>query len=203
MAMKKAKKKRKRKSRKGRGKAKGSEFEREISKRLSLWWTDGASSQVFWRTSGLLSRGGDRKVHQIGDVHAIDARGQGLVERVNIELKYYRDLRILDIVYKPDKKHVTLLNHWAQCKRDAEASDREPLLIAKRNFAEPFVVCRLDIARLLVRSTDRIRFHDGEQHVCAFALKQLELNSADKVMTTLVHLKVDRATGEKEAKVST
>ena len=137
-------KKKKRKSRKGSGKAKGSAFEREISKRLSLWWTDDASSQVFWRNSGFLSRAGDRKEHQYGDVHAIDERGKWLVENVSIELKFYKDLRILDIVDKPGKEHVMFLKHGAQCKRDAVASNREPMLIAKRNFAEPFVVCYSD-----------------------------------------------------------
>jgi hypothetical protein len=156
---------------------------------------------VFWRNSGFLSRVGDRKEHQYGDVHAIDSRGQGLVERVNIELKFYKDLRLLDIIDKPDKKHVTLLKHWAQCRRDAEASGREPLLIAKRNFAEPFVVCYSDLARRLVEDGDCIRFYDGENYVCAFALSSLEANSADEVMTALVHLKVDRDTSKKETNV--
>lgn len=201
MAMKKAKKKRKRKSRKGSGKAKGSGFEREISKRLSLWWTNGASSQVFWRNSGFLSRAGDRKEHQYGDVHAIDERGKWFVEHVNIELKFYRDLRILDIVDKPGKAHVTLLTHWAQCRRDAEASEREPVLIAKRNFAEPFVVCYSDLARYLIDVVDRVEFYDGENLICAFALSKLESKNSSDVKVAFGRLRAERGEENKEAAV--
>lgn len=193
--------KKKRKSRKGRGKAKGSAFEREISKRLSLWWTAGESSQVFWRNSGFLSRAGDRKEHQFGDVHAIDERGKWLVENVSIELKFYKDLRILDIVDKPGKEHVMLLKHWAQCKRDAVASNREPMLIAKRNFAEPFVVCYSDLARGLVEDGDVIGFYDGDNYVCAFALSKLEENSADEVVAAFAHMTVGRIGDKKAPKV--
>lgn len=177
------------------GKAKGSAFEREMSKRLSLWWTGGESSQVFWRNSGFLSRSGDRKEHQYGDVHAIDERGKWLVEAVNIELKFYKDLRVLDIVDKPEKDHVTLLDHWAQCRRDAEASGREPMLIAKRNFAEPFVVCYHDLARHLVEDGACIVFYDGENFVCAFALSELETNRADEVRAAFQDTRTDRGEG--------
>lgn len=195
MARQKAKKKTKGRKRRSSGKAKGSAFERDISKRLSLWWTVGESSQVFWRNSGFLSRSGDRREHQYGDVHAIDERGKWLVEAVNIELKFYRDLRVLDIVDKPGKAHVTLLDHWAQCRRDAEASGREPMLIAKRNFAEPFVVCHSDLARHLVEDGACIGFYDGENYVCAFALSELEENSADEVKAAFQDTRTDRRVG--------
>ena len=198
MAMKKANKpkaKNKKKARrKGSGKAKGSSFEREISKRLSLWWTGGESSQVFWRNSGFLSRAGDRVEHQYGDVHAIDERGKWFVKNINIELKFYKDLRVLDVVDKPGKEHVTLLDHWKQCCRDATGSKREPMLIAKRNFAEPFVVCHVELAERLVKERKCIRFYDDFDALCAFALSELEKASTHKVESALACVRASRGT---------
>ena len=182
---KKSKKKSKKKRKAGSGKAKGSSFEREICKRLSLWWTRGKSDQVFWRNSGFLTRGGTCVEHQYGDVHSISDEGKWFVSNVNVELKFYKDLRVLDVIDKPDKRHVTLLDHWCQCMADAEASKREPLLIAKRNFAEPFVVCRSDFARDLVEKDECIRMHACGYFLSVFPLTALEGNSAGDFMFVL------------------
>lgn len=169
-----ARKKAKAKKSATKGKAKGSTFERDMCKRLSLWWSAGTSSQIFWRNSGLLARVSGCIAHQYGDMHAIDERGQPFVDRISTEFKFYKDLRVLDIIDKPGKMHVTLLDHWAQCKRDAEASEREPMLVAKRNFAEPFVMCYHDLAHCLVEDGDVLEFYDGNNYVCVFALAKLE-----------------------------
>ena len=182
----------KRKRKRNPGKAKGSAFEREISKRLSLWWTRGESSQVFWRSSGFISRAGDRKEHQFGDIHAIDYRGKWLVEHVNIELKNYKELNLLELVDKPDKSGVLILKHWDQCLKDAEASDREPLLIEKRNFGEPFVVCRVDLADWLAAEKDRIEFNNGTEQLCAFSLAKMEETDPEEFMTIFTRLGVER-----------
>lgn len=174
------------------GKSKGSAFEREMCKRLSKWWTGGASSQVFWRNSGFLARGPGCQAHQYGDVHAIDERGEGLASRVNVELKFYRDLRVLDVIDKPGKGHVTLIDHWRQCLGDAEGSHREPLLIAKRNFAEPFVMCRLDLANQLVNSVDMLVFYTGTELAALFALDTLEVCNASGFLMALDHVEAVR-----------
>ncbi len=146
-----------------------------MCKRLSLWWSAGDSDQIFWRNSGFLARGPKGCVeHQYGDVHSIDERGSYLVQVINIELKFYKQLTVIDVIDKPGKAHVTLLDHWAQCKQDAEKSEREPMLIAKRNFAEPFVMCYEDLARELVEDGDRLTFYDGDNYVSLFALDRLE-----------------------------
>lgn len=184
----------KKKKRASKGKAKGSDFEREMCKRLSLWWTGGDSDQVFWRNSGFLARGPKGCVeHQFGDMHAIDERGQLLVKQVNVEFKFYKDLRILDIIDKPDKMHVTLLDHWRQCVDDAEKSGREPMLVAKRNFAEPFVVCLHDLAHRLVEYGDLIEFYGADNYLCAFSLRALEEhNDGDGLLDALEDVRVVR-----------
>lgn len=179
------------------GKAKGSAFEREICKRLSAWWTGGTDTQVFWRNSGFLARGPGCTEHQYGDVHAIAAPGQDLVRLVNIELKFYRDLRVLDVVDKPGKDHITLIDHWRQCLADAEASRREPMLIAKRNFAEPFVMCREDLARELAGAGDLLTFYAEGDYVSLFALAKLEEhNDAEGFMRAFSQMHTNRAVGE-------
>ena len=194
MAGKKTKKKRK----SNKGKSKGSSFERDGCKRLSLWWTSGASDQVFWRNSGFLARGPGCKEHQYGDLHAIDAEGSWFAKNVNVEFKFYKDLRILEIVDKPSKKHVLLLRHWEQCVGDAEASDREPMLVAKRNFAEPFVVCHSDLAQHLVEAGDMIEFYACGTYLSLFALDKLEefCPSSKSFMDALGGTRVDREKGK-------
>ena len=77
----------------GRGKNKGSNFEREICKKLSLWWTDGQNDDIFWRTASSGGRATQRSKKkqktfgQYGDVQATDPIGQPLIDLCNIELK--------------------------------------------------------------------------------------------------------------------
>lgn len=193
-------------AKRNKGKSKGSAFEREMCKRLSLWWSGGESDQVFWRNSGFLTRSGTCVEHQYGDVHSIDPCGKWFVENVNVELKFYKDLRLLEVIDKPDKKHHVLLEHWCQCRDDAEGSKREPLLIAKRNFAEPFVVCRADLAyrndgnllRILIEKDECVRFHACGDFLALFRLSSLERNSAGDFMHAMEDLERYREEGADE-----
>lgn len=73
--------------------AKGSSFEREICKTLSLWWTGGERSDVFWRSSQSGGRAtqraktGKRTFGSYGDISAVDPIGQPLLKLFTIELK--------------------------------------------------------------------------------------------------------------------
>lgn len=73
--------------------AKGSSFERKMSKRLSLWWTEGERSDVFWRTSQSGGRAtqrakkGQRTYGSYGDITAVDPVGEPLLKLFTIELK--------------------------------------------------------------------------------------------------------------------
>lgn len=74
---------------------KGSDFEREICKKLSLWWTQGDNPRddVFWRTSQSGGRatfrrqkGKDTYGHH-GDITAVDPIGAPLLKVFSMELK--------------------------------------------------------------------------------------------------------------------
>ena len=77
----------------GKGKNKGTNFERQICKQLSLWWTNGKSEDVFWRTASsgamanIRSKKCKRAFGQYGDIQAINPIGQPLIDLCTIELK--------------------------------------------------------------------------------------------------------------------
>ena len=89
--------------------SKGSKFEREIAKKLSLWWTEGQSDDIFWRTSGsgarakVRSKKNQSTFGQYGDIQATNPIGQPLLDLCTIELKrgYSKD-SFADILDKPD-----------------------------------------------------------------------------------------------------
>lgn len=72
---------------------KGSQFERQICKQLSLWWTVGERDDIFWRSSQSGGRAtqrmkfGKKTFGSYGDVAAVDPFGQPLLEYWTIELK--------------------------------------------------------------------------------------------------------------------
>lgn len=80
-------------AKKRRNPGKGSAFEREICKKLSLWWTHGNRDDVFWRTSNsggratIRAKGEQKTFGQYGDIQATDPIGQQLLDRFTIECK--------------------------------------------------------------------------------------------------------------------
>lgn len=72
---------------------KGSDFEREICKKLSVWWTGGGRDDVFWRSSQSGGRATQRskkglRTHgSYGDISAVDPVGEPLLKLFTIELK--------------------------------------------------------------------------------------------------------------------
>jgi len=91
--------------------SKGSNFEREICKKLSLWWSDEKRDDIFWRTSGSGARATYRRKKgkdtygQEGDIQAIDPIGSPLTQLVTIECKRgYSSINLTDLLDKSNKK---------------------------------------------------------------------------------------------------
>lgn len=91
--------------------AKGGSYEREICKKLSLWWTSGRTNDVFWRTAGSGARATVRRKQgkttfgQVGDVQATDPIGQPLIDMCVVEIKKgYSKHSIIDIIDSPSYK---------------------------------------------------------------------------------------------------
>jgi len=116
----------------GGGKAKGAQFEREVCKSLSLWVTNGANEDVFWRSamSGGRATVSKGKVRQAGDITAVSSEGYELCERFYFECKHYKSLGLDSFLIK---RTGTLAKFWSTACHHARKYDRQPLLICRQN----------------------------------------------------------------------
>ena len=135
---------------------KGESFEREQTKFLSLWWTEGKYADVFIRNRTRSTRYSPSAKHQLGDIKAARPEGYELEKVLNIELKTGYSVGkkgktvknvpwdLLDLIdYRKgseDLEKKQIIKFWRQTVTDAEISERIPLLIFKRDFHVP-VVC--------------------------------------------------------------
>jgi hypothetical protein len=78
---------------KGGSSRKGSEFERQICRKLSLWFSDNQRFDLFWRNSGsgarstTLAKQGKSISNSAGDIGYLDIEGKPLLDKVTFELK--------------------------------------------------------------------------------------------------------------------
>ena len=98
---------------------KGSQFERWVGQKLSLWWTDGLRDDVFWRSTAsgaratLRSKKGQRTSNSCGDITTIDPGGQPLLDLVVIELKRgYNAFSVADLLDQPARAKEQLWEQW-------------------------------------------------------------------------------------------
>lgn len=121
--------------------SKGSAFERAISKQLSLWWTNGESDTVFWRSamSGgratVRAKVGKSTAYLAGDICAIDPIGAPLVESTVIELKRgYKSWCALDLIDGRTPSKTTLGKFLSQVEEECkQAKVNNYLLICRRD----------------------------------------------------------------------
>jgi hypothetical protein len=138
--------------------SKGPDFEREIPKELSLWWTHGERDDVFWRVKGSGSRAkrrlrekGKTTYGQHGDIKAEDPIGDPLLQVITLELKNgYGKWSFLDVLDRPPmrkgQKHRTLQcfeKFMEQVQEDSEVVGTYPCLICKRDKRQKFIVLPL------------------------------------------------------------
>lgn len=130
---------------KGGGSSKGSGFEREIAKKLSLWWSGSVTDNIFWRTAISGARGTTRQrrgqdttsLH--GDLQAIVPSGQPLMDVFVIELKRgYGRWCALDLLDSKARKSV-LARFMNQLYDSAGSAMRRPMLIVQRDRCSPLV----------------------------------------------------------------
>lgn len=132
---------------------KGSPFEREVSVELSMWWSRGATEDIFWRRdSGARakrrSREGKNTFGAHGDICAIDPIGLPLTEMVTLELKRgYKKWSVMDILDRPamkkNQKNETkqvFETFMEQVEEDAEAAGTYPVIIAKRDKRSKIII---------------------------------------------------------------
>jgi len=171
---------------------KGSQFEREVCKILSLWWTDGKREDVFWRTAGSGARAtqrnkiGKKTFGQDGDVQATDPIGQPLIDLCSIEIKRgYSKNTIFDILDKPKKAKLQIYEQFINqsCKENKNSGAIYWMLITRRNRRETIVFIpywffkELKALNPLIHLETHLRFNGS---YCIYALK---LNSFLNIIT--------------------
>lgn len=117
-----------------RGKQKGSQFERDISKKLSLWLTDGKRNDVLWRSeiSGgrfTFSAAKGKAVGSVGDIKATDPTGFEFADKFVVECKAWRDLHFLAFLFGYEELYKAMV----KVKKQAESINKSWWLIAKQN----------------------------------------------------------------------
>lgn len=130
--------------------AKGSEFERSMAKEISLWWSEGAREDLFWRSAGSGGRAtqraksGKSTANSAGDLMAMDAAGQTLLDVLTIELKRgYNSYTIQDLFDKTNLRG-GFCDFVAQAVNAASlAGTPHWAVIHKRDRRDPVVVTSL------------------------------------------------------------
>jgi hypothetical protein len=128
---------------------KGSRFERWFCKELSLWWTENARDDVFWRTAGSGGRATNRgkKGHKTagayGDIAATDSCGEPLLRFFTFELKrgYQKDT-VHDLLDRPEKAALQTYEKWIlQAEESAKlAGSKGWAIITCRDRREPMIL---------------------------------------------------------------
>lgn len=130
---------------------KGSGWERDLCRKLSLWWTQSLKlprDDVFWRTSNsggratTRSKKGKRTTNHYGDICAVDPIGQPLIDLLVIEAKRgYNRCTIADLLDKSEGAAIQTYEGWfTKAQSDCQASGSLSwILIHKRDRREPLV----------------------------------------------------------------
>jgi len=142
----------------GGGKAKGAAYERYVCKRLSLWVSDGARDDLFWRSSmsggratiGL--RAGKARGAQAGDVSAVgrDPRAGAFIDTFYVECKHLRSVEIRDFVTGTKGGIVSIVTLAIE---QAAEYRRKAMVIARQNRFPDFVFVEDEGATILQLAT--------------------------------------------------
>jgi hypothetical protein len=145
--------------------AKGRNFEREIAAKISLWLTNGKTDECVWHTEGSGARATSRskrkkvKDTMFGDLCTNDPSLQNFFNLINIELKsgYFvsktkrkkggttiTNWSFNDMIDSTQEKNI-FWDFWDQCTTDADKSNREPILIFRRNRRKACIAMRSDL----------------------------------------------------------
>ncbi len=135
---------------------KGGSFERDISRLLSLWWTYRERDDVIWRNRTRRKGKAYNAQMQLGDLSEDGPIAMILFLVFCIECKdgYSRRHKpskgakiknvphdVLDIIDgSGDTTNSPIIQFWMQTIAEAEATERLPLLIFKRDYHEPVLV---------------------------------------------------------------
>lgn len=140
-------------------KAKGNQFERDIARRLSIWWmNDSAQDDIFWRTdssggrSTQRAKAGKTTQNATGDIASRCVEGDLLLKHFVIEIKRgYNKLDPLTLLDKPMNKNHLLVDWWKKLDLECIREDAAwPILIFKRDRSETCIAIALHFFEVMV-----------------------------------------------------
>ena len=119
---------------------KGGDFERQVSKDLTIWLTGKRKPYKFWR---MPASGGLATIHEecsdlSGDIRCLDDDGGFLTDLFSIECKSGYPKTSFWQHFK-NIKTFNLRDFWIQCCDDARKSDKYPMLIYRKKGRKPVV----------------------------------------------------------------
>lgn len=137
---------------------KGQDWERTLCKRLSLWWSDGESDDMFWRTAGSgaratvrAKRGKTTRGHG-SDITATCAEAEPFTRLFSIEAKRgYPKTSLHDVLDRSPRHKPTQYEQWVQQASEAAANQNSWswMLITRRTRREALVIVPINAVDLL------------------------------------------------------
>jgi hypothetical protein len=156
---------------------KGNNFERDISKLMSLWWTQDKFDDAIWHTSGSGGRATNRKrsnkeakKEDHGDLKADLPIAQPLFNFFSIELKtgYAKKTKTKGIIKQTNwslmdsldskQQQTQFFQFWEQSQKDADDSGREPILVFRRNNKQACISMYSDIFNAFIKRCNHPEF---------------------------------------------
>ncbi len=120
---------------------KGADFEREQTRKISLWLSDGKDQDLLWRSSQSGGRvtAGKVKGAQYGDLwyQKYTKESERFLTTFCTELKFYKGIDILK-AWLNDKDDFN--QWWLKCVKESRLNNVHPLLIVKTN-RQPVIMC--------------------------------------------------------------
>lgn len=164
--------------------SKGGAFEREFSKLLSLYVTEGTRTDVFWRSSQSGGRATQRAKQNLttagsyGDITCLDSDFAFITETCCFELKRgYNGTNIQELI-DGNKKEPELLQFWKQCERDRILGDRLfSIVVFKRDRKRAIITIPRKLHYLIAKDIgsrlyNRIDISFGEMLVTSIPLEE-------------------------------
>jgi len=124
----------------------GNQYEREFSKKLSLWVSSGKRDDIFWRDLSSGARTSVRKkegksTSYSGDIVAVDLEYKEFTDTFYIDTKCYKEWNSFFINPK-NKKSNTILNQWIKTYIEAKEVNKLPIMpcYIRNRITDPFII---------------------------------------------------------------
>lgn len=138
------------------GKIKGGNYERTISRKLSLWISDGKFDDMFWRTSGSGSRHTIRYKKnltlegQAGDIASTRSGiSEEFIRTFCVEIKFYKEINIWGFITKTKSG---VLDFWNQTTEKAKQVGKIPILIVKENYKPALFISNKSFKNIIIKN---------------------------------------------------